>query len=235
MGTQTQADCVPAMNFISNVVWRARRARFGGLDCGRIREMMRVMSRTPWRALTLAAALLSAGCAEFGTPPGAGAASPEAVVSSVREAVRGDDAAQRRALAQARVAQRAAPDAAAARARLGLLLALLPTPLSDYAEAETLLRPLAAAHNEPWAGIAEIALEGVAQRRRLEARARLAETHAAEADRGAARSDERAKHAEERAKQAEARAADAERKLEAMKAIERRVLEREVPRDVRRR
>lgn len=50
-----------------------------------------------------------------------------------------------------------------------------------------------------------------------------------------ARVAQRAKHAEERAKQAEARAADAERKLEAMKAIERRVLEREVPRDVRRR
>lgn len=197
--------------------------------------MMRVMLLSRWRAGALAAVLFAAACADLGSSPGAAATSPEAVVATVLDAVRGDDAGQRRALADARIAQRAAPRAAASNARLGLLLALLPAPLANLADAEAFLKPLAAAHNEPWAGIAEIALEGVAQRRRLEARARLAETNAAETERGAVRNDERAKQAEERAKQAEARAADAERKLEAMKAIERRVLEREVPRDGRRR
>ena len=116
-----------------------------------------------------------------------------------------------------------------ARARLGLLLALLPAPLADADKAEALLAPLAAGPDEPWAAPSPRSRShGIAERRRLEARARQAETRALEAERGGAR-------AEERAQQAEARAADAERKLEAMKAIERRVLEREVPRNVRQR
>lgn len=155
-------------------------------------------------------------------------ASPEAVVASVVEALRADDAGQRRSLAEARMAQRAQPTEDAPRARLGLLLALLPSPRADSAQAETLLAPLAAASDGPWAGLASIALAGIAERRRLEARARHAEARAAEAERGTAR-------AEARARQAAGRAADAERKLEEMKAIERRVLEREVQRDKRRR
>jgi len=190
--------------------------------------MMRVMLLSLWRCAALVAALLAAACAEFGPTPEPATAPRDAVVASVIETLRAGDAGQRRDLANARIAHRAAPEDAAPRARLGLLLALLPAPLANPAEAEALLAPLAAQSNGVWADIASIALAGTAQRRRLEARARLAETHAAEAERGGAR-------AEERARQAEARAAETERKLEAMKAIERRVLEREVPRDPRRR
>jgi hypothetical protein len=190
--------------------------------------MMRAMSRSFWRSVTLAAALLAAACAQPGPSPEEAAASRNAVIASVLDTLGAGDAVQRRGLADARVAQRATPEDAAARARLGLLLALLPAPLANPAEAEALLAPLAAQPEGGWADIASIALAGLGQRRLLEARARLAETQAADAERGGAR-------AAERARQAEARAAEAERKLEAMKAIERRVLEREVPRDMRRR
>jgi hypothetical protein len=190
--------------------------------------MMRVMFRSPWHAVAVAAALIAAACAQIAPSPEASADAPQVVVASVLETLRADDAEQRRALANARIAQRAKPDAAAPRARLGLLLALLPAPLANSAQAEALLGPLAAKRNSEWSDIASIALAGVGQRRRLEARARLAERHVVETERDVARSAERAR-------QADARAADAERKLEAMKAIERRVLEREVPRDARQR
>ena len=182
----------------------------------------------PWRALALAAALLAAACAALEPAGETAAAARSAVITSVVETLRADEADQRRGLATARAEQRAQPDASSARARLGLLLALLPDPLANPSEAESLLAPLARARDDPFAEVASIGLATIAQRRRLEARARLAETHAADAERGTPR-------AEEQARQAEARAAEAERKLEAMKAIERRVLEREVPRDVRRR
>jgi hypothetical protein len=191
--------------------------------------MMRVMRGSLSRLVLLAVAWLATGCAQLGWPPEAAAPNTvEGVVAEVRTALRANDAERRRALADARTAQRATPDAPAARARLGLLLALLPSPHADPEQAEALLAPLAAAPEGLWSGVASIALAGIAERRRLEARARQAETRAAEAERGSAR-------AAERAQQAEARAADAERKLEAMKAIERRVMEREVPRDLRRR
>jgi hypothetical protein len=191
--------------------------------------MMRVMPHSIWRAAVLVAALLSAACAQLDLAPGSPPpASPEAVVTAVLKTLRADDAGQRRGLAEARIAQRAQSGEDAPRARLGLLLALLPPPLADSAQAQTLLAPLAAAPDGPWAGLASIALTGIAERRRLEARARHAEARAVDAERGSAR-------AEERARQAAGRAADAERKLEEMKAIERRVLEREVQRDQRRR
>jgi hypothetical protein len=199
------------------------------MDAAVFREMMRTMPRSTWRATVLAAMLLSAGCAELGLAPHSPPpASPETVLVSVLETLRADDAGQRRGLAEARIAQRVHPGDDAPRARLGLLLALLPAPLADSAQAETLLAPLAAASDGPWAGLASIALAGVVERRRIEARARHAEARAVNAERGSAR-------AEERARQAAVRAADAERKLEAMKAIERRVLEREVQRNRRRR
>jgi len=181
------------------------------------------------RLVLLAVVWLATGCAQIGFPPEAAApGTPAGVVAELRATLRANDADRRRTLAEARIAQRAKPDDPAPRARLGLLLALLPAPLADPEQAEALLAPLAATPDGPWADLASIALAGIAERRRIEARVRQAETRAAEAERGSAR-------AEERAQQAEARAVDAERKLEAMKAIERRVLEREVPRDVRRR
>jgi len=190
--------------------------------------MMRLMARFTWRAATLAAALLTAGCAQIGVAEAPAPSAPARVVAEVRTTLRADDAGRRRDLANARIAQRTAPDDTEARARLGLLLALLPAPLADADKAETLLAPLAAGPDAAWAAVASTALAGIAERRRLEARARQAEARALETERAGAR-------AEARAQQAEARAAEAERKLEAMKAIERRVLEREVPRNVRQR
>lgn len=179
-------------------------------------------------AAALATALLVTGCTQIPAPAGPAANSPARIVAEVRTTLRADDAGRRRALANARIAQRSAPDDAAARARLGLLFALLPAPLADLDQAEALLAPLTADADGAWAAVAATALAGLAERRRLESRARQAEARSSEAERGGAR-------AEERAQQAEARAAEAERKLEAMKAIERRVLEREVPRNVRQR
>jgi hypothetical protein len=197
--------------------------------------MMRAMSRAFWRPLAAAVALFAAACAQNGPLSEGTAASRRAVVASVLEAVRADDAARRRALAEARVAQRSAPDAEQPRARLGLLLALLPAPLGDAREAQALLTPLSEDKDGPWADVASVALAGISQQQRLEARAHLAEGRAADAERAGARAEEHARRAEARAAEADARAAEAERKLDAMKAIERRVLEREVPRDVRRR
>jgi len=186
-------------------------------------------------ALASATALMTAGCAQFGQTSEGAIASRRAVVASVIDTVRADDAARRRALAEARAERRSAPDSEPSRARLGLLLALLPAPLGDPREAQALLVPLAEDKDGPWADLASVALGGISQQQRLEARARLAEGRAADAERAGARAEEHARRAEARAAEAEARAAEAERKLEAMKAIERRVLEREVPRDVRRR
>jgi hypothetical protein len=197
--------------------------------------MMRVMSRSLWPAAALAAALFAAACAQIGSVSDTADASRRAVVTAVIEAVRSDDATRRRVLAEARIAQRSAPDAEAPRARLGLLLALLPAPLANTREAEVLLTPLAANSDGPWSEVASVALAGIAQQQRIDARARLAETRAADAERAGARAVEHARRIEARAAEAEARAAEAERKLEAMKAIERRVLEREVPSDPRRR
>ena len=190
--------------------------------------MMRIMPGSIWRIAVLVAALLAAACGRPGLAPSSPPPSPAAVVASVLRSLRADDAGQRRALAEARIAQRAQPSEDTPRARLGLLFALLPPPLANSARAETLLAPLAAAPDSPWAGVAAIALAGIAERRRLEARVRRAEARAVDAERGSTR-------AEERVRQAGERAAEAERKLEAMKAIERRVLEREVQRDLRRR
>ncbi|MEJ2175038.1 MAG: hypothetical protein P8Y76_09035 [bacterium] len=141
------------------------------------------MFRSPWRAVAVGAVLIAAACAQIGPTPEASADAPQVVVASVLETLRADDAEQRRALAHARIAQRAKPDAAASRARLGLLLALLPAPLANSAQAEALLGPLAAKRDSEWFDIASIALAGVGQRRRLEARARLAERHAVETER----------------------------------------------------
>lgn len=192
--------------------------------------MMPVMSGSLWRAAALAAALFAAACAHQGSISGGADGSRRAVVASVLEAVRADDATRRRVLAEARIAHRSAPDAEVPRARLGLLLALLPAPLANIREAEVLLTPLATDRDGDWSEVASVALAGIAQQQRVEARARLAETRAADAERASARATEHARRIEARAAEAEARAAEAERKLEAMKAIERRVLEREVPR-----
>jgi hypothetical protein len=197
--------------------------------------MMRVMLRPFCCALAAASALMTAGCAQFGPTSEGAIASRRAVVASVLDTVRADDAVRRRALAEARVEQRNASDSDQARARLGLLLALLPAPLGNPREAQALLTPLAEDQDGPWADLASVALAGVSQQQRLDARARLAEGRAADTERAGARAEEHARRAEARAAEAEARAAEAARKLEAMKAIERRVLEREVPRDVRRR
>ena len=190
--------------------------------------MMRVMERLTGLAAALAGALLVTACAALRAPEEPTVQSPARIVAEVRTTLRADDASRRRDLANARIAQRAAPDDPAARARLGLLFALLPAPLAELDQAQALLTPLAADADGAWAAVASTALAWLAERRRLEARARQAYARDAEAERGAAR-------AEERAQQAEARAAEAEGKLEAMKAIERRVLEREVPRNLRRR
>jgi len=193
------------------------------------------MSGSFWRAAALAVALFAAACAQTGPFSDTANASHRAVVSAVLEAVRADDATRRRALAEARIAHRSAPDAETPRARLGLLLALLPAPLANAREAGVLLTPLAEDRNGVWSEVASVALAAIAQQQRIEARAALAEGRAAEAERASARATEHARRIEARAAEAEARAAEAERKLEALKAIERRVLEREVPRDLRRR
>lgn len=197
--------------------------------------MMRVMSSSLWRAMAFGATLALAACAQNGAFSEGADASRSAVIASVLEAVHGDDAARRRALADARIAHRTRPDVQAPRARLGLLLALLPAPLADAREAKRLLAPLAEEKDGPWADVASLALAAIAQQQRAEARVRSAETRAADAERASARAEQHARRIEARAAEAQARAAEAERKLEAMKAIERRVLEREVPHDLRRR
>ena len=107
------------------------------------------------------------------------------------------------------------------RARLAALLATLPPPLRDDARAAALLEPMAARQPEtPLVQFAAMVGAGAAERARASRDLRAAERREEQAE-------ERAKALRLQAEQAEERAITLRQQLEALKSIERGILERE--------
>jgi hypothetical protein len=167
-------------------------------------------------ALVFAAAL--AGCAQL--MPGA---EVDAVVAEALQAARASPAEQKAALARAQDAFTSSTSDSN-RLRLATLLVALPAPLRDDARAIELLQPLADASSAGAGRFAALLTAQAAERQRL---AREIERLRAEAERQAkergARETERLALDKERDKREEA----LRQQLEALRAIERGILERE--------
>jgi hypothetical protein len=165
------------------------------------------------------ALLLLAGCAAL-RPEANEALLVSDIVAATVAAVRAAPEEQRRQLGHARQMFDALQDDAS-RVRLAALLATLPPPLRDDARAATLFEPLAARRPEtPLVQFAALAGAGAADRARAARELRAAERRESE-------TEERAKAARLQADQAEERANTLRQQLEALKAIERGILQRE--------
>ncbi len=175
------------------------------------------------RALVAALVLLLAGCAALAPGADEAARLNEIVAQSVA-AARAPAKEQQRALRLAQDAyrrDRSVPN----RLRLATLLAALPAPLRDDARAYALLKPLEAGQAEsPYASFGALLAGQISERLRLEREsARAAQEHARTAQEYArtAQEYERAAHA------AEERAQTLREQLDALKSIERGIVERE--------
>jgi hypothetical protein len=156
------------------------------------------------RAALLCAALL-AGCALL-RPDAGEALQVRDIVAAATSGVRASPEEQRRQVTHAEQMFKALPDDAN-RARLGALLATLPQPWRDDARASALLEPLATRRPEtPLSQLAGMLAAGSAERLRLARDLRAAER---------------------REEAAEERAATLRQQVEALKSIERSILERE--------
>lgn len=156
-----------------------------------------------------AVALVAAGCAQLmpsGTVP---LAEVDAVMANAVQAARAPASEQKSLLSRAEQ-QFAAEQSSVNRLRLGTLLATLPEPLRDDARAAELLDPIADAAAPGIGRFAALLNSQVAERRRA----------AREADRLAR---ERERNDKERDKREEA----LKQQLDALRAIERGILERE--------
>jgi hypothetical protein len=152
------------------------------------------------RRILLALGLLASGCAQLGIPHGDATAE---LVAAGAQVARQPEAVQRRAIAQAGAAfARDASDAN--RARLAILLVAVPAPLRDDGRAAELLRPLASADaDRPLARLAVLLTGQIAERQRL------------------------AREAERREQASRERESALRAQLEALRAVERRMIERE--------
>jgi len=168
------------------------------------------------RALIAALVLLLGGCAQLA--PGADeAAGVNEIVSRTVAAVRAPATEQQRALRLAQEAYRR-DRSIANRLRLATLLATLPAPLRDDAAAYSLLKPLAAARGDsPYASFGALLAGQIAERQRL----------ARESERAVKGSERAAKEYERSAQAAEERAQRLLEQLNALKSIERGIVERE--------
>jgi hypothetical protein len=181
------------------------------------------MLRAAAAGLAAACALLAAGCVAFG-PDAREAAETDAIVAGIVEAVRLPADARRDELARAQAGfERLADDAS--RLRLAALLATLPAPERDDARAAELLAPLAARRPEtPYTRIAALLADQIAERQRLAAeRQRLG----AERQRLMAERQRLVSEHQRMARNGAQREAALKDQIEALKAIERGVLERE--------
>lgn len=162
-------------------------------------------------AAAACAALLS-GCALL-RPDAGEALQVREIVGGAVSAARATPAEQRRQLAHAQQMYATAPDDAN-RVRLAALLATLPSPWRDEARAASLLEPLAArGPGTPMAQLAGMLAANVAERQRLARELRAAEA--------------RVEAAESRVAAAVERAGVLQRQVDALKEIERGILERE--------
>ena len=152
------------------------------------------------------------------------------IVSATVEAVQAAPEEQQRRLASAQQAYAANPDDGN-RVRLGALFAVLPPPHRDDARAQALLEPLASKRPaSPMTELASLLAAGVAERQRLQRESRAAEQRAESASQRAEAAQQRADGAERREAEAAERAATLANQVEALKSIERGILDREVQR-----
>jgi hypothetical protein len=168
------------------------------------------------RAIVGALIFLLAGCASFS--PGAGErAKVSEIVAQAVDSARAPAAAQQRTLRLAREAYRR-DRSVENRLRLATLLATLPAPLRDDGAAHALLKPFTTERSEsPYASFGALLAVQVAERLRL----------TRESER-AAREQERAVREQERAaREAEQREKTLREQLDALKSIERGIVERE--------
>jgi len=156
-----------------------------------------------------ALALLIVGCAQMAPSSSVPLAEVDAVVATAVQAARAPAAEQKGVLARADQ-QFAADPSPLNRLRLGTLLATLPEPLRDDSRAAELLEPIADAGAPGVGRFAALLSSQVAERRRI----------AREADRAAR---ERERSDKERDKRDEA----LKQQLDALRSIERGILERE--------
>ena len=171
------------------------------------------------RAAAAALLLLLAGCAML-RPEADEALLVSDIVAATVGAARATPEEQRRQLSHAQQMYGALQDDAS-RVRLAALYATLPPPLRDDARAAVLFEPLAARRPEtPLVQFAALAGAGAADLARAARELRAAERRETEAE-------ERAKAARLQAEQAEERATTLRQQVEALKSIERSILERE--------
>jgi outer membrane murein-binding lipoprotein Lpp len=168
------------------------------------------------KATVAALVLLLAGCVSFSPGAGERAKVSEIVAQAVTSA-RAPAAAQQRTVHLAREAYRR-DRTIENRLRLATLLATLPAPLRDDGAAYALLKPFTAERSEsPYASFGALLAGQVAERLRL----------TRESER-AAREQERAVREQERAaREAEQREKTLREQLDALKSIERGIVERE--------
>lgn len=177
-------------------------------------------------AVALCAALLS-GCALL-QPDAGEALQVREIVGGAVSAARATPDEQRRRMTHAQQMYAAVPDDAN-RVRLAALLATLPPPWRDDARAASLLEPLAARRPDtPVAQLAGMLAASVAERQRLARELRAAESRVEAAE-------SRASAAERREEAAAERAGTLQRQVDALKAIERGILEREERRRIQQR
>jgi hypothetical protein len=171
------------------------------------------------RGALLCAVLLAAGCALLRPQP-AETQKMREIVGDAVSAARASPEEQKRRLAHAQQMYVAVPDEAN-RVRLAAYFATLPPPWRDELRAATLLEPLAG--HEPRSPVAELAgmlAATLAERQRLVRDLRAAEQRAEAAE-------QRAQAAERREEAVTERANTLQKQVEALKSIERGILERE--------
>lgn len=170
--------------------------------------------------------LLVAGCAAL-RPDAGEALQVREIVDAAVTATRAAPAEQSRQVALAQHAFSSAPDDAN-RLGLAVLLATLVPPQRDEARAAALLEPLATRQPEsPFTQFARLLAVDVAERRKLALDLRAAELRARAAELRVQEAELRVAAAERREQTAAERADTLNRQVEALKSIERGILERE--------
>jgi hypothetical protein len=185
------------------------------------------------RAALAAFGLLLGGCAML-QPDGGEALQVREVVDRAVTVARGPQADQSSAVVRAQRDFGATPDDAN-RLKLAVLLATLAPPLRDEGRAAALLEPLATRQPQsPLAQLARLLAVQIAERQKLaldlraaELRTRAAELRLQDAALRVQDAELRAAAAERREQAAVERAETLNRQVEALKSIERSILERE--------
>lgn len=178
------------------------------------------------RVLVALIAALLAGCAVLRPDAGEALQVREIVGAAVRASSAPADE-QRRTIAHAQQTYAAAPDETN-RVRLAVMLATLPPPWRNDAQAASLLEPLAARQpGSPLTQLARMLAVSIAERQKLALELRAADLRTQAAELRAQASEVRAEAAERREAAAAERADTLYRQLEALKSIERSILERE--------